>query len=77
MSFGLDRYAVLEMRTKKKRKESGLAVEDTYQITNAPGKLRKRATARHLDIFQLNRSLNTKTKGKTTARIYWKSQEAV
>ena len=43
-----------------------IAVEYTHQITNAPGKLRKRATAGHLGFFQVNRSLITKMKGKTT-----------
>lgn len=40
-----------------------IAVENTHQITNAPGKLRKRATARHLDFFQLNRSLEKRING--------------
>lgn len=40
-----------------------IAVENTHQITNAPGKLRKRATARHLDFFQLNRSLDKRING--------------
>ena len=53
-------------RGKEKEEGKWIAVEYTYQITNAPRKLRKRATARYLDFFQLNRSLNTKMKGKTT-----------
>lgn len=40
-----------------------IAVEYTHQITNAPGKLRKTATARHLDFFQLNRSLEKRING--------------
>ena len=40
-----------------------IAVEYTHQITNAAGKLRKRATARHLEFFQLNRSLEKRING--------------